>query len=311
MKDIAKRVFNVEIESLQHVVNSIDDSFSDVIETILQGKGKLIVTGIGKSGLIGKKISATLSSTGTSSFFLHPGEAFHGDLGMIGAEDIVMLISYSGETDELLKIIPYLKWNGNQLIAMTGDPNSTIAKNCTHHLNIAIKSEACPLKLAPTSSSTAALVMGDAVAVALMEVRGFQPADFARFHPGGSLGKKLLTRVKDFMRIDNLPFINANASFTDLVLKMSEGRLGMVIIGDIEKIEGVVTDGDLRRALVTNSDTTKLHIPNMMTKKPVIVDGDEYLSQVEQLMREKRIATVLIGSSTEHSITGVYQIYNA
>jgi arabinose-5-phosphate isomerase len=311
MKDIAKRVFNVEIESLQHVVELIDDSFSDVIETILEGKGKLIVTGIGKSGLIGKKISATLSSTGTSSFFLHPGEAFHGDLGMIGADDIVMLISYSGETDELLKIIPYLKWNGNELIAMTGDPNSTIAKNCTHHLNIAIKSEACPLKLAPTSSTTAALVMGDAVAVALMEVRGFQPADFARFHPGGSLGKKLLTRVKDFMRTDNLPFIDRNASFTDLVLKMSEGRLGMVIIGDSERIEGVVTDGDLRRALVANADTTQLHIPDMMTKSPIIVDGEEYLSQVEQLMREKRIATVLIGSAAEHCITGVYQIYNA
>src|ERR1700712_3374566 len=263
MKDIAKRVFNVEIESLQHVAGLIDDTFSDVIETILKGKGKLIVTGIGKSGLIGKKISATLSSTGTSSFFLHPGEAFHGDLGMIGPDDIVMLISYSGETDELLKIIPYLKWNGNELIAMTGDENSTIAKNCSHHLNIAIKSEACPLKLAPTSSTTAALVMGDAVAVALMEVRGFKPADFARFHPGGSLGKKLLTRVKDFMRTDNLPFISADASFTDLVLKMSEGRLGMVIIGDFEKIEGVVTDGDLRRALVANADTSQLHIPAM------------------------------------------------
>lgn len=311
MKDIAKRVFNVEIESLQHVVELIDDSFTDVIETILQGKGKLIVTGIGKSGLIGKKISATLSSTGTSSFFLHPGEAFHGDLGMVGTDDIVLLISYSGETDELLKIIPYLKWNGNELIAMTGDPNSTIAKNCNHHLNIAIKSEACPLKLAPTSSTTAALVMGDAVAVALMEVRGFKPADFARFHPGGSLGRKLLTRVKDFMRTDNLPLIKADATFTDLVLKMSEGRLGMVIIGNLEKIEGVVTDGDLRRALVTNSDTTQLHIPNMMTKTPIIVDGEEYLSQVEQLMRDKRIATVLIGSSAEHCITGVYQIYNA
>jgi arabinose-5-phosphate isomerase len=311
MKEIAKRVFKVEIESLLHVAELIDDSFADVIDTILEGKGKLIVTGIGKSGLIGKKISATLSSTGTSSFFLHPGEAFHGDLGMIGADDIVMLISYSGETDELLKIIPYLKWNGNVLIAMTGNPDSTIAKNSAHHLNIAIKSEACPLKLAPTSSSTAALVMGDAVAVALMEVRGFKPADFARFHPGGSLGRKLLTRVKDFMRTDNLPFINAGATFTELVLKMSEGRLGMVIIGDIDKIEGVVTDGDLRRALVANADTTQLHIPAMMTKSPVIVDGEEYLSQVEQLMREKRIATVLVGLPMEHCVTGVYQIYNA
>jgi arabinose-5-phosphate isomerase len=310
MKDIAKRVFNVEIESLQHVAGLIDDSFTDVIQAILKGKGKLIVTGIGKSGLIGKKISATLSSTGTSSFFLHPGEAFHGDLGMIGAEDIILLISYSGETDEILKIIPYLKWNGNVLIAMTGDPASTIAKNCNYHLNIAIKNEACPLKLAPTSSTTAALVMGDAVAVALMEVRGFKPADFARFHPGGSLGRKLLIKVKDLMRTDNLPFINAGATFTELVLKMSEGRLGMVIIGKPGHIEGVVTDGDLRRALVTNADTAQLHIPTMMTANPIIVDGEDFVSQVEQLMMEKKIATVLVGSSAGHSIIGVYQIYN-
>lgn len=311
MKEIAKRVFNVEIESLQHVAKLIDDNFADVIEAILQGTGKLVVTGIGKSGLIGKKISATLSSTGTSSFFLHPGEAFHGDLGMVGVDDIIILISYSGETDELLKIIPFLKWNGNVLIAMTGDPNSTIAKNCNHHLNIAIKNEACPLKLAPTSSTTAALVMGDAVAVALMEVRGFKPADFARFHPGGSLGRKLLIKVKDLMRTDNLPFISTDATFTDLVLKMSEGRLGMVIIGNPDKIEGVVTDGDLRRALVVNANTSQLHVPDIMTKNPIIVDGDEFVSQAEQLMMERKIATVLVGSSAEHCTVGVYQIYNA
>lgn len=310
MKDIAKRVFDIEIESLQHVARQLDNKFTDVVEAILNGNGKLIVTGIGKSGLIGKKISATFSSTGTSSFFLHPGEAFHGDLGMIGVDDIILLISYSGETDEILKIIPYLKWNGNVLIAMTGDQNSTIAKNCHHHLNIAIKSEACPLKLAPTSSTTAALVMGDALAVALMEIRGFKPADFARFHPGGSLGRKLLIRVKDQMRTDNLPFININASFTELVLKMSEGRLGMVIIGEPEKIEGVVTDGDLRRALVTNPDTTQLHIADMMSKNPVIIDGEEFVSNAEQLMMNKKIATVLVSSSFEHSIVGVYQIYN-
>jgi arabinose-5-phosphate isomerase len=310
MKDIAKRVFDTEIESLQHVAESLDDTFADVIEVILQGTGKVVVTGIGKSGLIGKKISATLSSTGTSSFFLHPGEAFHGDLGMIGVDDIIILISYSGETDELLKIIPFLKWNGNVLIGMTGEPNSTIAKNCNYHLNIAIKNEACPLKLAPTSSTTAALVMGDAVAVALMEVRGFKPADFARFHPGGSLGRKLLTKVKDFMRTDNLPFISEQATFTELVLKMSEGRLGMVIIGDPEKIQGVVTDGDLRRALVVNANTSELHIPDIMTHKPIIIDGDEFLSNTEQLMKDKKIATILVGSAVEHCVIGVYQIYN-
>ena len=289
MKNIARRVFNVEIESLQQVAAQLDDEFDRVIQAILNGKGKLVVTGIGKSGLIGQKIAATLSSTGTSSFFLHPGEAFHGDLGMIGKDDIVIMISYSGETDEVLKLIPFLKWNNNTLIALTGNPDSTIARNSNYHLNIAIKHEACPLKLAPTSSTTAALVMGDAIAVALMESKDFKEADFARFHPGGSLGRKLLVKVKDLMRIDNLPFINADASFTDLVLRMSEGRIGMVIVGVPEKVEGVVTDGDLRRALVKVSDTSKLHIAVMMSPNPVIVNEDEYIHSAEHLMLEKKI----------------------
>lgn len=311
MKDIAKRVFNVEIESLKHVSELIDDSFADVIQAILRGKGKLIVTGIGKSGLIGKKISATLSSTGTSSFFLHPGEAFHGDLGMIGTNDMILLISYSGETDEVLRLIPYLKWNGNILIGMTGEPNSTIAKNCNYHLNIAIKLEACPLKLAPTSSTTAALVMGDAIAVALMEMRGFQPDDFARFHPGGSLGRKLLIRVKDLIRTDNLPFINLTASFTELVLKMSEGRLGLVIVGTPNKVEGLLTDGDLRRALVSNSDTTKLLISDMMTVNPVIIDGEQFVKEAEELMMNRKITAILVGDADKRQLNGVYQIYNS
>src|SRR6187402_909526 len=200
MKDIARRVFEVEIESLQHVVGLIDDSFTTVVEAILNSSGKVIVIGVGKSGLIGKKIAATFSSTGTPSFFLHPGDAFHGDLGIVGANDPVLLISYSGETDEVLKVIPFLKWNNNLVISMTGNPSSTIAKNSDHHLNINITREACPLALAPTSSTTAALVMGDALAIALMETRDFQEEDFARFHPGGSLGRKLLTRVRDLMR---------------------------------------------------------------------------------------------------------------
>jgi len=192
MKDIAKRVFDIEIESLQQVACSIDDEFARVVDAILKSTGKLVVIGIGKSGLIGKKIAATLASTGTPSFFLHPGEAFHGDLGMVGPNDIVLLISYSGETDEVLKLIPYLKWNKNVMIGITGNPISTVAKNCSYHLNIKVEREACPLELAPTSSTTAALVMGDALAIALMESRNFQQHDFARFHPGGSLGRKLL-----------------------------------------------------------------------------------------------------------------------
>src|SRR6201994_2899316 len=254
MKDIAKRVFDIEIESLKHVAASINDDFTHVVEAILQSKGKLIVAGVGKSGLIGKKIAATLASTGTPSFFLHPGEAFHGDLGMVGADDMVILISYSGETDEVLKLIPFLEWNKNTIIAITGNPNSTVAKNSHYHLNICIQQEACPLALAPTSSTTAAFVIGDALAVALMESRQFQHEDFARFHPGGSLGRKLLVRVKDLMRTDNLPFIDDNASFTEVLLRMSEGRLGMVIVGDAGHVHGIITDGDLRRALGRHPD---------------------------------------------------------
>jgi arabinose-5-phosphate isomerase len=308
MKDIAKRVFEVEIESLQHVAGLIDETFTTVVEALLSNTGKVIVIGVGKSGLIGKKIAATFSSTGTPSLFLHPGDAFHGDLGIIGSDDVVILISYSGETDEVLKVIPFLKWNKNLIISITGNINSTIAKNSHHHLNITITREACPLALAPTSSTTAALVMGDAVAIALMESRNFQEEDFARFHPGGSLGRKLLTRTKDLMRTDNLPFIQTNASFTDVLLKMSEGKLGMVIVGQQDNIEGIITDGDLRRALLKNPHVAKLSVQEMMTTNPIIVDENEFVSQVEGLMMDKKITNVLVGK--DRSIIGVYQIYN-
>src|ERR1700744_1674787 len=308
MKNIAKKVFDTEIASLQFVADAIDDEFTTVVEAILNTKGKLVVTGIGKSGIIGKKIAATLSSTGTPSFFLHPGEAFHGDLGMVGAEDIILIISYSGETEELLKIIPFLKWNKNDIISITGNPNSTIAKNSRCHLNINVPREACPLALAPTSSTTAALVMGDALAVALMETRQFQHEDFARFHPGGNLGHKLLTKVKDKMRTDNLPFIHHDASFTELLLRMSEGRLGLVIVGNKNYAEGVVTDGDLRRALLRTPDTTKLHIPEMMSKEPVIINDEEYINTVEEMMLSRKIATILVGDVARRQIHGVYQL---
>ncbi|MDB4926450.1 SIS domain-containing protein [Mucilaginibacter sp.] len=308
MKEIAKRVFDVEIESLQHVAGLIDDTFTAVVQAVLNNTGKVIVIGVGKSGLIGKKIAATLSSTGTPSFFLHPGDAFHGDLGIVGAQDTAILISYSGETDEVLKVIPFLKWNKNLIISITGNPNSTIAKNSNHHLNIKITREACPLALAPTSSTTAALVMGDALAIALMESRNFQEEDFARFHPGGSLGRKLLTRIKDLMRVDNLPFIQKDASFTDVLLSMSEGKLGMVIVGNKDHIEGIITDGDLRRALLKNQDIAKLSVTDMMTANPIIIDGDEFIGQVEILMMEKKITNVLVGKNRK--LAGVYQIYN-
>ena len=308
MKEIAKRVFDIEIKSLQFVAAAIGEQFSEVVDAILKTTGKVVVTGIGKSGIIAKKIAATLSSTGTPSFFLHPGEAFHGDLGMVGTDDTVVLISYSGETDEVLKLIPFFSWNKNTIIGITGNPNSTVAKNSHYLLNINIPQEACPLELAPTSSTTAALVMGDALAVALMESRQFQHEDFARFHPGGSLGRKLLVKVNDLMRTDHLPFISEDSSFTDILLRMSEGRLGMVIIGDNDNVQGVITDGDLRRALIKNPDTSKLSVNDMMTKAPVFIHEDEFINQAEQLMLQRKITAVLVGDGK--SVKGVYQIYN-
>jgi arabinose-5-phosphate isomerase len=310
MKEIAKRVFNIEIDSLKSVANSLDEQFEQIVEAILKTKGKLVVIGIGKSGIIGKKIAATFSSTGTPSFFLHPGEAFHGDLGMVDHDDLVLLISYSGETDEVLKLIPFLKWNKNVIVSLTGNPNSTIAKNSNHHLFININQEACPLALAPTSSTTATLVMGDALAVALMESRNFLHEDFARFHPGGSLGKKLLTKVKDLMRTEALPFIKKSASFTDILLRMSEGRLGMVIVGGMDYVEGIITDGDLRRALLKNPETSQLTASGMMTIDPVFINEEEFINTAETLMLDKKITTILVGSSVERKIKGVFQIYH-
>lgn len=308
---VAKRVFQTEIESLQQVVNHLDETFDQSVELILNTKGKVIVSGIGKSGLIGKKIVATLSSTGTPAYFLHPSEAFHGDLGIISKDDVIILISFSGETDEVLKIIPFLKWHQNQLIAITGNPNSTLAKNADCCLKVMITQEACPLQLAPTSSTTAMLVLGDALAIALMEARNFMQEDFARFHPGGSLGRKLVTRVKDLMRTDQLPFIKADASFTDLILAMSAGRLGLVIIGGEEKVAGILTDGDLRRGLIRFPDTSTIKIQDIFNPNPIIINENEFISEAENLMIQKKIATILVGDAEKSMVKGVYQIYNA
>lgn len=309
MKSIAQKVFDIEIESLQHVASMIDEQFSQAVEAILRSKGKLVVCGMGKSGHIGKKISATLTSTGTQSFFMHPAEAFHGDLGMVGEHDIILILSYSGETEEVLKLVPFLKWHKNLSIAITGNPNSTLAKNATYHLNVGIKQEACPLELAPTSSTTATLVMGDALAVALMTARDFSPDDFARFHPGGRLGRKLLVRVKDLMRTDALPFLEPDANFTQLIIRMSEGKLGMVVLGSAEKVIGVITDGDLRRGLLKHADINQLPVSDIMNPNPITVGADTLVYDAEAIMLERKITTLLV-QNNEGKITGVYQIFN-
>lgn len=306
----AKRVLDLEAASLLKLKDHLDEQFTLSTECVLASKGKLVVCGMGKSGHIGQKIAATLASTGTPSFFVHPGEAFHGDLGMIGKEDVVLLISFSGETDEVLKIIPFLQWNGNKIIGMSGNPASTLARYATYHLTIAITQEACPLALAPTSSTTATLALGDALAVALMEARNFKPEDFARFHPGGSLGRKLLSKVGDFARTHDLPFIPVGASSHELVLRMSEGRLGMVIVQDKEgALLGIITDGDLRRALMNNPNFSELKLEEIMTREPLMVAAEASLSDAEALMLERRITTLLV--TKDGKVFGVLQLYQA
>ena len=251
--DLARQTLSVEAEALNNMATLLGEGFIGAVNTILECRGKLIITGMGKSGLVGRKIAATLASTGTPSFF-HPGEAFHGDLGMISPSDVVLALSHSGETDEVLKIIPFIHSNGNVLISITGNAESTLAKHSNIHLDTGVKQEACILKLAPTTSTTAQLAMGDALAVALMKAREFTAMDFARLHPGGSLGRRLLMTVGNVMRKHDLPVVGMDCSATDMILRMTGGGLGLIVICDGDRIEGIVTDGDLRRAMVSRRD---------------------------------------------------------
>ncbi|MFY4819380.1 KpsF/GutQ family sugar-phosphate isomerase, partial [Aliarcobacter butzleri] len=250
-KEIVRDVLLTEANELEKTANKISFDIEKAIDLIVNSKGKLIVTGVGKSGLVGAKIAATLASTGTSSFFLHPTEAMHGDLGMIGKDDIVLGISYSGESEELIQILPHLKRLNIPLIAMAKSENSTLAKYADVFINIAVDKEACPLDTAPTSSTTLTMAMGDALAVCLMKKRDFKKEDFASFHPGGSLGKKLFVKVDDLLKKDNLPTVSRETKLKDAIIVMSEGRLGNVIIIDENRmVFGVLSDGDLRRALM-------------------------------------------------------------
>ena len=247
--EIAKDVIECEIDGLKNIISLLDNDFTNSINLILNTQGRVIISGMGKSGIIGRKIAASMASTGTPSFFMHPGEAFHGDLGMVASDDIFIAISNSGETDEVLKLLPFLEDNKNKIIAITGNPKSTLAKSSSFHLNIAVAAEACPFQLAPTSSTTATLAMGDALAITLMRLRNFKPENFARFHPGGALGRKLLRKVRDEMQSDQLPIVNLHDDFSVAINAMSSGNYGLVVICDNLKLSGIITDGDLRRAI--------------------------------------------------------------
>ena len=306
----AKEVFEIEAKSLTDLSKQLDANFDLAIEAILKTKGRVVVSGVGKSGLIGRKISATFASTGTPSFFMHPVEAFHGDLGVIKKEDIFIGISYSGETEELLKLIPFIKSNNVKCIGISGNPKSTLALNSDFHLNVKVYKEACPLELAPTSSTTATLAMGDALAVALMKARDFQPKDFAQFHPGGSLGRKLLTTVESCMFKKDLPVVKLNDSIKQVINTMSSGRLGLAVVVDKNTIKGIITDGDLRRAM--DKYTSKLFEMNasqIMTSNPRVISKNMMMAEAEELMNAHKITSLLVGDKIK-KLEGVIQIYS-
>ena len=308
--NVAKEVFEIESKEIANLSNLLTADFEKAINSIYFSKGKCIVSGMGKSGIIGKKIAATLASTGTSSFFLHPGEAYHGDLGMIEKNDIVVLISNSGETEEVLKLIPFLKNQGNIIISMSSNPSSTLSINSTFHLNVSVEKEACPLQLAPTSSTTATLVMGDAMAVCLMKLRNFKNENFAQFHPGGILGRKLLTKVKDVMSFSDLPIVNIDSDFIEVIDVMTSGKLGVCIVYDDTEVVGVITDGDLRRAL-RNSDKLRVDLvaQEIMTKNPKYILEDKMLMEAEEYLLKHRI-NVLIVKDESDKVVGVFQMYD-
>ena len=310
IKKLAQEVFEIESKEIANLSKRLTDDFEKAINAILQSSGKLIVSGMGKSGIVGKKIAATLASTGTPSFFLHPGEAYHGDLGMIEENDIVLLISNSGETDEVLKLIPFLKHQKNCTISMSNNDDSTLAKNTNYHLNIAVDKEACPLFLAPTSSTTATLVMGDALAVTLMKLRDFKEENFAKFHPGGSLGRRLLTTVGDVMKKKNLPIISSQATIKEVIQKISEGLLGLVVIIDNNKIIGIITDGDIRRAMESREkDFFNLKAEDIMSIHPKLIYDTDKLISASNIMSQHKINSLLVVNES-NDLVGVVQVYD-
>lgn len=299
--DTAIKCLQDEAQALLGLIPQIDDNFDRTVELVLKCKGKLIVTGVGKSGHIGAKIAATLSSTGTPSFFINPLDAFHGDLGVISEDDVVLAISNSGQTDELLRFLPYLIDKHIPVIGMSGNPKSLLAQYATTHLNAGVNREACPLGLAPTSSTTAALALGDALACALMEARNFKASDFAQFHPGGSLGRRLLTRARDVMRTEDLPVISPTMKLGEAVIHVSRGRLGLCVAEEEGKVVGIVTDGDVRRAMENSQDSFfDLTVSDIMSRHPKMVSQETKITQIEKIMQNNKIHSVLVTDDEAH-----------
>ena len=294
-KEYGIQAIKEEAKALLALADKIDDQFDKAVDLMYNCKGKVIVTGVGKSGHIGTKIAATLSSTGTPSFFVNPLDVFHGDIGVMTPHDVVLAISNSGQTDELLRFIPMVLHMGLPIIGMTGSSHSLLAKYSTCHLNVGVEKEACPLNLAPTSSTTAQLAMGDALAIALIEKRHFRPQDFANFHPGGELGRRLLTTARDVMRQDDLPILTAQMHLGDAIILVSKGKMGMGVAMSGDHIDGIITDGDIRRAMGRwQAEFFDHTVGDIMSRTPKSVSPDTKVTEIQRIMQQHNIHSMLV-----------------
>ncbi|PMR69374.1 KpsF/GutQ family sugar-phosphate isomerase [Halomonas heilongjiangensis] len=307
--EAGKKVFQIQSDALKMTAARLGATFDAAVEMMLGTQGRIIVSGMGKSGIIGNKIAATLASTGTPSFSVHPAEAYHGDLGMFTPLDVALLISYSGETEEVIRLIPSLRHFGVKIIAIVGNPESSLGRNSDLVLDVSVEREACPNNLAPTTSTTVALAMGDAIAVALIEKRGFKPHDFAVFHPGGSLGRRLLTRVRDVMHV-KVPVNNPLDTINDVIITITRGELGLTVVANSGKIVGVITDGDLRRALFNHKDISSLSAQDVMTRNPLTINDFEMFSDAENIMLKSNVTALLVVDG-DNALVGVLKLQDA
>ena len=307
---VARKALRIEAQAVLALVERVDASFAAAVTLILESRGRVIVSGLGKTGHVGRKLAATLASTGTPSYFVHATEAAHGDLGMITRDDVLIAITNSGKSDELLTIIPLIKRQGGRVIAITGDASSPVAREADIHLDAGVSEEACPLNLAPTASTTAAMALGDALAVALLDARGFSETDFARSHPGGSLGRRLLTHVRDVMRpAASIPTASPDSRLPDVIVAMSQGGLGLVAILENERVVGIFTDGDLRRAFERNVDPRDVEIGQIMTRSPRTIGPDPLAVEAVEMMERFRINALLV-TDTDLRLAGALNMHD-
>jgi arabinose-5-phosphate isomerase len=305
----ARRVLQDQAATINELADRIDGAFEEAVALLLGTEGRVVVCGVGKSGQIGRKLASTLASTGTPAFFVNAAEAHHGDLGMITSKDTAVLISNSGETDEVIGLLPHLKGLRIPVIAMVGNTESTLARNADVVLDVSVDREVCPNNLAPTSSTLVTLALGDALAVALIRERGVTPRDFARYHPGGSLGRRLLIRVKDVMRSSKLPIVTSSDTVGESLITMTEGRLGLVLVMSGERLVGLITDGDLRRAMTRTHDALSLRVSEIMTLNPVTIDEDTLLAEAHQRMQSLKLKALVVLNG-EGKVAGVVEVFD-